>query len=252
MKTWMNIQKDLKGCKKVEFVICVKTKQWPLAPNSQDSLITRANVSRRVTFFSKMAFGECRRVWRVRANQFGESRRVWRVRANQVGECRRVWRVLAKPLDECWPKQDRLFYTQITYFICIKRSSLHSINLPNSPDLLHLLKTRQTCLLQVWQVQANQVCKFWRVWRVRANQVGECRRVWRVRPIFKKGHFGEYSNLPKMANFRRVLKFDKFAVEWPLLSQNFKRIGLSFHSINIPITKLANLLRIQTLKFGAN
>jgi hypothetical protein len=57
--------------------------QWPLAPNSRDSLITRANVSRRVTFFSKMAFGECRRVWRVRAKQ--------------VGKCWRVWRVLAKP-----------------------------------------------------------------------------------------------------------------------------------------------------------
>jgi hypothetical protein len=28
---------------------------------------------------------------------FGECRRVWRVRAKQVGECRRVWRVLAKP-----------------------------------------------------------------------------------------------------------------------------------------------------------
>jgi hypothetical protein len=72
-------------------------KQWPLAPNLRDSLITRANVSRRVTFFSKMAFGECRRVWRVRAKQVGECRRVWRVRAKQVGECRRVWRVLAKP-----------------------------------------------------------------------------------------------------------------------------------------------------------
>jgi hypothetical protein len=34
----------------------------------------------------------------------------------------------------------------------------------------------------------------------------------------KKGHFGEYSNSPKNANFWRVLKFDKFAGEWPLLS----------------------------------
>jgi hypothetical protein len=76
---------------------CVFTEQWPLAPNSRDSLITRANVSRRVTFFSKMAFGECRLVWRVRAKQVGECRQVWRVRAKQVGECRQVWRVLAKP-----------------------------------------------------------------------------------------------------------------------------------------------------------
>jgi hypothetical protein len=56
------------------------------------------------------------------------------------------------------------------------------------------------------------------------SKPGECRRVWRVwrvwrvRHISEKDHFGKYSNSPKMANFRRVLKFDKFAVEWPLLS----------------------------------
>ena len=135
--------------------ICGFTKQWPLAPNLRDSLITRANVSRRVTFFSKMAFGECRRVWRVRAKQVGECRQVWLVQANQSGECRQVWRVLAKPLDECWHKKDRSFYAQITYFICIKRSSLHLLNSPNSPNLLNLRKTCQTCLSLVWQVQAN-------------------------------------------------------------------------------------------------
>ncbi len=71
-------------------------------------------------------------------------------------------------------------------------------------------------ILQVWRVRTKQVGECWRVWRVRANQVGECRRVWRVQPnqvgkcrrvwrvrhISKKGHFGEYSNSPKMANFR--------------------------------------------------
>jgi hypothetical protein len=30
-----------------------------------DSRITRANLARQVTFFSKMAFGKCLRVWRV-------------------------------------------------------------------------------------------------------------------------------------------------------------------------------------------
>jgi hypothetical protein len=44
--------------------------------------------------------------------------------------------------------------------------------------------------------------------------------MYRVRPIFQNGHFGEYSNSPKLANFRRVLEFDKFAGEWPLLSSN--------------------------------
>ena len=37
---------------------------------------------------------------------------------------------------------------------------------------------------------------------------------------FQKDHFGEYSNSPKMANFWRVLEFDKFAGEWPLLTIN--------------------------------
>ena len=63
----------------------VLSKQWPLAPNLWKWQITCANVSRRVTFFSKMAFGECRRVWRVPAKV--------------LGKCRQVWRVLAKS----WP-----------------------------------------------------------------------------------------------------------------------------------------------------
>jgi len=36
------------------------TKQWPLAPNSRDSLITRANVSRQVTFFQKWPLANAR------------------------------------------------------------------------------------------------------------------------------------------------------------------------------------------------
>ncbi len=133
-------------------ILC-QTKQWPLAPNLRDSLNTRANLARRVTFFSKMAFGECRRVWRVRSKQVGECQGVWWVRATRLGKCQQVWRVLTK-------------------------------------------------------------------------QVGECRRVWH---IYKKGHFGKYSNLPKMANFRRVLEFAKFGGEWPLLSQN--TLLISWNSI---------------------
>jgi hypothetical protein len=78
-----------------------KIKQWPLAPNLREWQITRANVTRRVTFFSKMAFGEYRRVWRVLGKWFGECWRVWRVRATRLGESRRVWRVRATPLGEC-------------------------------------------------------------------------------------------------------------------------------------------------------
>jgi hypothetical protein len=126
--------------------ICIRAKQWPLAPNLQKWQITRANVSNASLIFPEMTFGKCGRVWQVRAKQVGECRRIYRVRAKQVGECRRVWRVLAKPLDECWLKQDRFFYAQITYFICIKWSSLHSLNLPNLPNSLNSRKTRQTCL----------------------------------------------------------------------------------------------------------
>jgi len=143
--------------------VWAKTKQWPLAPNSQKWQITHANLSNASLIFPEMIFGKCGRVWRVRAKQ--------------VGECWRVWRVLAKPLDECWLKQDRSFYAQITYFICIKRSSLHSLNSPNSPNLLNSRKTCQTCLSQVWRVLAKWFGECQRVWRVQAKQAGECGRI---------------------------------------------------------------------------
>jgi hypothetical protein len=46
---------------------CILLKQWPLAPNSPKWQITRANVSRRVTKSLKKPFGECERMYRVRA-----------------------------------------------------------------------------------------------------------------------------------------------------------------------------------------
>ncbi len=67
--------------------------------------------------FPEMTFGECGRVWRVRAKQVGECRQIYRVRAKQVGECRRVWRVLAKPLDECWLKQDNFMHKQHILYV---------------------------------------------------------------------------------------------------------------------------------------
>jgi len=97
-------------------------------------------------FSQKWPLASVRQVWQVRAKQVGECWRVWRVRATRLCECLRVWRVLAKPLDKCWLKQDRLFYAQITYFICIKRSSLHSLYLPNLTNSLNSCKTCQTCL----------------------------------------------------------------------------------------------------------
>ncbi len=114
------------------------------------------------------------------------------------------------------------FYAQITYFICIKRSSLHSLNLPNSLNSLNSLnscKSCQICLSRVWRVRAKWLANVGRMYQVRAKQGGQCQRMYRVRPIFQNGHFGEYSNSPKMANFWRVLEFDKFAGEWPLLKK---------------------------------
>jgi hypothetical protein len=63
--------------------------------------ITRANVSRRVTFFSKKPFGECRQMYRVRPKQVGECWRMYRVRPKQVGKCRRMYRVRPKQVGEC-------------------------------------------------------------------------------------------------------------------------------------------------------
>ena len=129
---------------------------------------------------------------------------MYRVRPKQVGKCRR--------------QQDRLFYAQITYFICIKRPSLHSLNSPNSPNSLNSCKSRQTCLSRVWRVRAKWLANVGRMYRVRGKWLANVGRMYRVRPIFQNGHFGEYLNSPKLVNFWRVLKFDKFAGEWPLLN----------------------------------
>ncbi len=63
-------------CKKSETNICKQIKQWPLAPNSPKWQITRANVSRRVTFLSKVANVEHERMYRVRGKWLAN-----------VGEC---------------------------------------------------------------------------------------------------------------------------------------------------------------------
>ena len=120
------------------------------------------------------------------------------------------------------------FYALKTYFICIKRSILHSPNSPNSPNSRN---TRQTHLSQVWRVLGKWLGECPQVWRVLGKRFGECRRVWwvlgkwfgecrrvwRALHISKSGHFGEYSHSPKTANFWRVLEFAKFAPEWPFL-----------------------------------
>jgi len=70
----------------------------------------------------------------------------------------------------------------------------------------------------MYRVRGKWLANGGRMYRVRGKWLANGGRMYRVRPIFQNGHFGEYSNLTKLANFRRVLEFDKFAGEWPLLS----------------------------------
>ncbi len=44
--------------------------------------------------------------------------------------------------------------------------------------------------------------------------------MYRVRPKWQKWPFWRVLEFAKLANYRRVLEFDKFAGEWPLLNKN--------------------------------
>ncbi len=92
-------KRTLKRCVVSWYLILFK--EWSFVPNSRDSRGTHTNSARRVTFFSKMAFGECRRVWRVRATRLGECRQFWQVRTTWLNKCWRVWRVRATRLNKC-------------------------------------------------------------------------------------------------------------------------------------------------------
>ncbi len=72
------------------------SKQWPLAPNSPNWRITRANVSRRVTFFSKVANVERERMYRVRGKWLANVGWMYRVRGNWLANVRRMYRVRGK------------------------------------------------------------------------------------------------------------------------------------------------------------
>ncbi len=55
----------------------VLSKQWPLACHLPELLISYPNLAWRDTFFSKMAFGKCRRVWPVLVKLLGKCWWVW-------------------------------------------------------------------------------------------------------------------------------------------------------------------------------
>jgi hypothetical protein len=76
---------------------------------------------------------------------------------------------------------------------------------------------------------------------------------------FPKYLNGEYSNSPKMANFRRVLEFDKFAGEWPLLKhspfpkylttkENVKEVKYRLNWLEFEYERLIDAWKITDLK----
>jgi hypothetical protein len=72
--------------------MCVLVKQWPLAPNLPKWRITCANVSRRVTFFSKMANVECEQMYRVRGNG-------WRMSGECIESGENGWRMSGECIE---------------------------------------------------------------------------------------------------------------------------------------------------------
>ena len=81
-------------------------KQWPLAPNLQDSPNTRTNLARRVTFLSKMANVERERMYQVRGNgwqmsgkciESGESG--WRMSGECIESVENGWRMSGKCIE---------------------------------------------------------------------------------------------------------------------------------------------------------
>ncbi len=73
---------------------------------------------------------------------------------------------------------------------------------------------------QIWGVLAKLLRECLWVWRVLVLVVVEYGRVWQISKISEKYHFSKCEYSPKTASFGRVLKFAKFAREWPLLNHN--------------------------------
>ena len=113
--------------------------------------------------------------------------RMYRVRAKQGGEFGKFSKFLSQVV----------LYTK-KIFLCIKRSSLPSPNSPNSPNLLNTRQIRRSESQKFAQYSPNLPMRVTKIWRVTC--------------------FCEFEYSPKTANIWRVLKFAKFAGEWPLLT----------------------------------
>jgi hypothetical protein len=70
----------------------------------------------------------------------------------------------------------------------------------------------------MYRIREKGLANVGRMYRVRGKGLANVGRMYRVRPKWRKWPFWRVLEFAKLANFRRVLKFDKFAGEWPLLS----------------------------------
>jgi len=136
-------------------------------------------------------------MYRVRRKGLANVGRMYRVRGKWLGNVGRMYRVRPKQVGNCRRKEDRSFYAQITYFICIKRSSLHSLNSPNSPNSLNLLNSLNSCKFAFreciesgesgWRMAGECIQSGESGWRM----AGECIESGQNG---ENGHFGKYSN----------------------------------------------------------
>ncbi len=130
-------------------------------------------------------------MYRVRGKGLANVGRMYRVRGKWLANVGRMYRVRPKQVGNCRRKVDRSFYAQITYFICIKRSSLHLLNSPNSLNLLNLCKFAfRKCIESGesgWRMAGKCIESGESGWRM----AGECIESGQNG---ENGHFGEYSN----------------------------------------------------------
>ena len=89
--------------------------------------------------FSEMTFGECERMYRVRAKQGGK---------------------FSEFLSQV------VLYTKKEIFLCIKRSSLPSPNLPNSPNSLNTRQIRRSESQKFAQYSPNSPERVTKIWRI--------------------------------------------------------------------------------------
>ena len=109
-------------------VVCVKVKQWPLAPNSPKWRITRANVSNASLILANA--GECIvcRMYRVRGKWLANVGRMYRVREKwlaNVGECiesgQKGWRMSGECIESGQSRAANVGASKIGRFIYKKR-----------------------------------------------------------------------------------------------------------------------------------